>query len=346
VRTLVLHIGAPKTGTTAIQSFLTRNQRLLETGYDISIPKPLSYSRAARMHVYATQKVSPRKRAKLGVKSLDEFSREYEAQISALADSMRTPTAICSNELLFGLKKRDVHRLKHVLSSVSSSFHVILYLRRQDLLETAAYLQAYKGGYDQIEAFDAVLKRRRPGYSTVIRTWSTAFGRNNVRTFLYDDIMREENDIIGQFMRALGVDDLSNFSPAVRNNVSWGLHQAYAASAIRRGCKDAPLERIMAFVETIEPGPRYPVRRAEALAFYRSFAKENETVRARYFPDKTSLFEEDFSMYPEDFEIDAAKSEYSATELLRRYNADQPVGSKWWQAGVAQSPRVGKKNRT
>jgi hypothetical protein len=326
VRTLVLHIGAPKTGTTAIQSFLTRNQRLLETEYDISIPNPLSYSRAARMYVYATQKMSPRKRAKLRVKSLDEFNREYEEQISDLADSVRAPTAICSNELLFGLRKPDVERLKHILSSVFSSFHVILYLRRQDLLETAAYLQAYKGGYDRIGAFKAVLKRRRPGYSTVIRTWSTALGSENVRTFLYDDIMRQDRDIIGHFMRALGVDDISEFSPAVRNNVSWGLHQAYAASAIRQGCKDAPFERIKAFVETIEPGPRYPVRRAEAEAFYRSFAEENEIIRARYFPEKTSLFEEDFSMYPETFEIEAAKSKYSATELLRQYNAGKPAG--------------------
>jgi hypothetical protein len=323
VKKLILHIGAPKTGTTAVQSFLTGNQRLLEPAFDISIPKPLSYSRAARMHVYATQKVSHRKRAKLGVnKSLDEFNREYEAQISALADSMCTKTAICSNELLFGLKRQDVDRLKYLLSSVFSSYHVILYLRRQDLLETAAYLQAYKGGYDQIEAFSAVLKRRRPNYSTVIRTWSTAFGPENVTPFLYDDVMREENDIIGHFMRAVGVDDLSDFSQAVRSNTSWGLHQAYAARAIRESFRDAPFERIRAFVETIEPGPRYPVTRSEALAFYRSFENENETIRASYFPEKMSLFEEDFSMYPEDFEIDTARSEYSAKELIRQFNAD------------------------
>jgi hypothetical protein len=92
---------------------------------------------------------------------------------------------------------------------------------------------------------------------------------------------------------------------------------------IREGCKDASTKSIRTFVETIEPGPRYPVGRAEAMAFYRSFAKENEMIRMRFFPDKTSLFEEDFSMYPEEFDIDAERMKYSASELLEQYKSSQ-----------------------
>ena len=52
------------------------------------------------------------------------------------------------------------------------------------------------------------------------------------------------------------------------------------------------------------------------MAFYRTFAKENEIIRQRYFPDKTSLFEEDFSMYPETFDIEVER-EIPSLDVVR-----------------------------
>lgn len=323
MKKLFLHIGAPKTGTTAIQLFLKPNRRLLESEFGISMPNLLSHGQAATMHVFASQTLSQRRRKQLGIESLTEFNLDYEARIGALADSFATPAAICSNELLFSLNDGAVRRLKDALSSVFSSYQVILYLRRQDLRASGAYLQAYKGGYDHLPAFKTVLRRRSRGDLAVIETWSAIFGSDNVRVFLYDDVMREEKDVIGHFMRALGVDDLSKFSNPTQKNITWGLHQAYASSAIRQSFKDEPFERIRAFVESLEPGPRYPVRKADAMAFYRTFAKENEMIRMRYFPEKTSLFEEDFSMYPEDFDIDAERTRYASSDLLEQYRSFQ-----------------------
>jgi hypothetical protein len=321
VKKLFIHIGAPKTGTTAIQLFLRHNQRLLESEFGVSMPNLLSHGQAAKMYIYATQTLSPRRAKQTGIESLAEFNPEYERGISALADSIATPAALCSNELLFSLDESAVRRLKRALSSVFSSFEVILYLRRQDLRATGAYLQAYKGGYDHLPAFRRVLKRRNLNDLAVIDTWGEAFGSENVRVALYDDVMREENDVIAHFMLTLGIDDLSSFSNVTPKNITWGLHQAYASRVIRDGCENEPFEKIRAFVETLEPGPRYPARRAEAIAFYRTFARENELIRRRYFPHKTSLFEEDFRMYPEKFDFDAERLKYSASELLEQYKS-------------------------
>ena len=323
VKRLFIHIGAPKTGTTAIQLFLKHNQRLLESGFGVSMPKLLSHGQAAKMYIYATQTLSPRRARQTGIDSLAEFNPDYETRISALADSIATPAAVCSNELLFSLDEAAVRRLKGALSPVFSSFQVILYLRRQDLRATGAYLQAYKGGYDRLPAFRRVLKRRNLNDLSVIETWAEAFGSENVKVSLYDDVMREERDVIAHFMRTLGIDDLSSFSKATPKNITWGLHQAYASRVIRDGCENESFEDIRAFVETLEPGPRYPARRAEAIAFYRTFSRENELIRQRYFPDKTSLFEEDFSMYPEKFDFDAERMKYSASDLLEQYRAFQ-----------------------
>lgn len=316
----MFHIGAPKTGTTAIQSFLENNRRLLESSFDISIPKLLSYRRAAAMRVYATQRASERRIEKLGVESLPQFSKKYEAQIKALENSVGTTTVICSNELLFSLDKTAIERVKRAFLLSFSSFRIVMYLRRQDLLETAAYLQAFKGGYEDLHAFRTVLKRRRLGYLAVLRSWSEVFGQENISVFLYEDIMREEGDVITHFMRVAGIDDLSSFRKATKKNSSWGFNQAWAARIIRQQCQDAPLKRIRRVVEAIESGSRYPVSRSDALAFYRTFLAENEQVRSRYFPHKETLFEEEFSMYPEVFDREAEIGKLSEIELLRQFN--------------------------
>jgi hypothetical protein len=273
------------------------------------------------MRIYATQRTSARRAQKLGIESLHQFSIEYHAKIEVLKNSYVAKTAICSNELLFSLNEVAIKRLKSAFLPVFSSFRVVLYLRRQDLLETAAYLQSFKGGYDDLHAFRTVLKRRRLGYLTVLKSWSEAFGHENIAVFLYDDVMRDEADVIGHFMRVLGIDDLSGFREATKSNSSWGFNQAWAAKVIRRHCQNATLQRIRRVVEAIEPGSRHPVARLEAVAFYRSFLTENETIRSRYFPHKQSLFDEDFSMYPEVFDIEAEKAKLSEDELLALYDS-------------------------
>src|SRR5690606_33154638 len=107
----------------------------------------------------------------------------------------------------------------------------------------------------------------------------------------------------------------------VRKNTSWGLHQTLAAKVIRSHHPDADLELIRRVIKALEPGPRYPVPRADAVAFYRSFAAENELLRSRYFPHKKELFEEDFSMYPEVFDMEAEIGNLSESDVLQHYRA-------------------------
>ena len=80
------------------------------------------------------------------------------------------------------------------------------------------------------------------------------------------------------------------------------------------------------------PGRGVRPARDEVEAFYGQFRASNERVRQRFFPDRASLFDEDFSSYPEvedsrgasatDFAAIAARLHVAAVAEVRRLEAE------------------------
>ncbi|MDO4190049.1 MAG: hypothetical protein Q4D29_13780, partial [Lachnospiraceae bacterium] len=158
---LILHIGMPKTGTSAIQGFLYDNRDRLNK-YNISYPD-LIEDMTKRGYVVATR---PEGRTKNGV-SLNHFRSwdnmecispavitEWNVYTDLINSYLKDSSVIISDEDLWCQGNNYV--LIRELKKICSNIEIIVYLRRQDLEIEAIWNQVVKRyGYCSLDFKDA-----------------------------------------------------------------------------------------------------------------------------------------------------------------------------------------------
>ncbi|SDR45368.1 hypothetical protein [Pseudovibrio sp. Tun.PSC04-5.I4] len=167
----ILHIGAPKTGSTSIQSFLYKNKKLLEE------------SGVCYPDIGLTQGGHVDFRGSLTLKSMSDphFSKiraDFQRIISTTNDLL-----ICS-EFLWQVHPEN---LVEVYPSLSRA-KIIFYIRNQVEMMESHYKQKVKGGAsidfpekfirDNIEHYN---------YDRKYEDWCAALGKNNIHPVIYED---------------------------------------------------------------------------------------------------------------------------------------------------------------
>lgn len=139
---LFVHIGMPKTGTTAIQHFLTGNRsKLAEQG----VLYPVGGTVRAAHHVLGAA-VFPRRAAPLEGVPRDVALEQATAAILHEIEATKPKRVVLSTEYLWGhLPPAKIARLLAPFRGMT--IHIVPYLRRQDLFAQSLYMQAVKGGY-------------------------------------------------------------------------------------------------------------------------------------------------------------------------------------------------------
>jgi hypothetical protein len=149
---LIVHIGAPKTGTTAIQQYLLKNRDALARQ---GVLYPMGGLYKSGHHVIGAAIFPGRGNRLEGVSRDEALARSLE-QIRTEIARQAPHTVILSTEYLWGeLSAANVQRLLKPFAD--HSVKVIAYLRRQDLLAQSLYVQAVKGGLT--DAFPVWLER-------------------------------------------------------------------------------------------------------------------------------------------------------------------------------------------
>jgi hypothetical protein len=170
---LFIHIGAPKTGTTAIQHFLQENRgKLAQHG----VLYPSGGALKAAHHVIGAA-VFPGRSSRLGAISRDDALSTAVREIRKEIADCEPRVVILSTEYLWGdLSSSNIRRLLEPFQDMS--IKVVAYLRRQDLLAQSLYVQAVKGGL--AEPFHVWLERAIEGekagfdFHKVLRAWRDA----------------------------------------------------------------------------------------------------------------------------------------------------------------------------
>lgn len=206
-KTIYIHIGFMKTGTTAIQSFLTESSSFL-TKNNFCFPEInkkamnyLGFSLLDEVPPYVHHKLDLNREELYGIlKKEINKSKEENIIISTEAYSLISTKYFLGDEAPFLLK--DLLNEKHF------NFKIIASLRRQDEylisqynqhIKTHNFYDLFHGDInkfykDKIELFD---------FNRIIKRWEKAFGKDNIMLYVYN---KERNSVV-DFIKLLNIKD-------------------------------------------------------------------------------------------------------------------------------------------
>lgn len=191
---LILHIGMPKTGTTALQHFLHKNKDiLLSQGivYEPEIFLRNNISTSSNCHDFV-------------MRFLREPNSTIELLLHRLNKYKDCKYYILSSELFVGFfKQRDIDFLYNNLCEYD--IDIVLYIRRQDDYYDSMYKQNVRLGRKK---YQFNLEDFEPCYSDIISRWQQN-KKNFVRILKYKDLQT-----INQFVTIydIEIDDTACFS--------------------------------------------------------------------------------------------------------------------------------------
>lgn len=188
----------PKTGTTALQRFLSLNrERLAADG--LVYPESRIYSRYQHksLAMQADWKFRPfRNRAEQA--ALDAEVSRLRAEIASCPSGARV---ILSSEWLYGASPKRVARF-----CPPGETQVVVYLRDQ-VNYLSSYYQEVVALFPVTERFDRfVLRERNLNYLTKLKAWEKVFGKEHltVRNYRIDRLYQQ--GIVPDFLQAVGVE--------------------------------------------------------------------------------------------------------------------------------------------
>lgn len=224
MRTLYLHIGMPKAGSTSIQSAMRDAREDLEA-------EGLSYLRFGRNHsaVFRLLVGQTRKtlRKPLSQISLDELGLSAPDpaavldRVGVIAKASQK-TAVISGEGLFGFTLAEVASVKAMLAPHFDRIRVVVYLRDPISWASSRAQQAVKTGRStESELIEELDQRGRsallvPGYGH-LRSYVEVFGRDALICRPFDRAAFAGGDLIDDFLTTIGRPDLAG---RVRSRIS------------------------------------------------------------------------------------------------------------------------------
>ena len=217
--TLYLHIGTPKTGTSAIQKFLCKNREIIkEQGFcypDFGYRYPkIRKQRNAHFMVHRQKcKSLPEEERKKIRQAEDEQFYEGLDKIKELMDIY--PNVIMSDENIWNgyIKRKSFWQLlAKALEERDISLKVIVYLRRQDLLVESYWLQRVKGTSWEMDFQEYIAsgkyKEFKLNYYKRLQSIANFVGKENIIVRAYERQQWEgrEKTLIQDFFHCVGLE--------------------------------------------------------------------------------------------------------------------------------------------
>lgn len=318
-RTAIIHIGTPKTGTTSIQAILAENRDTLHA-YGFSYPKtPGSKAHTAigAFMSYAAGKPVGLLQRRTG--PIEKFKSALYEEINGLSSSVHT--VIFSSEHAFnqGFEAGVVHALRNLLDPMFGHYRIVAYVRRQDEQAVSLYSTLLRAGRMPRSPLPEVGDNRMVyDFDAGLRPWIDTFGRSTVTARLFQRSDLAGGDVVTDFLKLCGMPELSKASGTENTSL---LANAQEFLRLLNGLPSAapkptpkppsgkpsansrlgprPPAYLRDFLSSAFAGKGTLPSRRDAEAFYASFAEANERLRAAFFPERRTLFDEDFSRYPE-----------------------------------------------
>ena len=252
---IVLHIGAWKTGSSAIQMFLRKNLRRLKP-HGVIVP-PMAKQAKGHQKVFSCL-----------VHGDEDAFRPFQEQLQGLAEEHPEGVAVISSEHYWPMRPDRIAIVAERLRRVTDDVEVLLYVRAQDDMWASLYAQEAKffrvttktakwGNYDYM---GGDITDRAIYYDACLANFRDAFGADRVHARSYTRDAFVGGDVIRDFLAFVGLASTDNlvFDSFDRNpslgwkGVSFSIWFA---------------ETLHARLTETNEEPRIPIRKAFALTY-------------------------------------------------------------------------------
>jgi len=188
-KTIYLHVGTHKTGSSAIQWTLRgAQQHLIDHGFDC-----IQHPHKILDPILGTEPVS------------DEVIADAKAKFDTAVFQAKSDKVIVSYELIFGQPElgypnnaENLNRMKHLIGDRPCK--TLIFLRRQDYFVESHYVQMVKTNYT--ESFDDYLNELTSGcldWNKLVGNYGKMFDQENLKVMAY------QGNVVDQFYEYLGI---------------------------------------------------------------------------------------------------------------------------------------------
>ncbi len=309
-KSLILHIGTEKTGTTSIQDFLALNRAQLKQ-QGILYPESLGQRNHIKLAAYASHKTwqSLSKPLTYGESDHESFSQLLKQKLQEELALQPEGCAIVSNEHLHS-RLQDASQINSIKTLLEQFFHpitVLVYFRRQDLMSFSQYSTALKAGFAEAMPFKLAKNPYYYDFFRIYQNWSNAFGRHQIKVRFFAKEHWQNGNLLEDFCLHSGIGPVKTLSvPAWRNEaLSFEAELLLKTLNKQASAGLVTLDRasrqkwVNAICQQYPGLPCYPPKQA-AIHFYNQFLESNNELEKLLDTGPKPMFNDDFSMYPEE----------------------------------------------
>ena len=217
MKTLYIHIGTPKTGSSAIQAFLRQNQHVLEE-------KGVYYPRFPFRYDYVLRN---RNGYFLRGERLGSRHPDFVEGMRLIGEAFeKYPNIILTEEGIWYETRKWHNQLSDIMRKKRYDVKIIVYIRRQDeyvLSRWNQFIKSYFYKYRDRKTDDAIwenylqraLKDSKLNYFTTLKRLEEIYGEGNVLVRRYDrSYFSGGKSICADFLQTIGLEQTDEYTDA------------------------------------------------------------------------------------------------------------------------------------
>lgn len=293
----VLHIGLEKTGSTAIQNYLSKNRDLLyRKGFLYPEQPGRSNHTALTAFCLNSDKVDD-VRVVHGISSSEDvpqFREKFRRKFLSELKANTAHTVILSNEHLSSRLKeeREILRMRGICQWVAPKTQIVIYIRNQADFLVSWYSTSVKGGNTKSFPIEKISAHRGLlDYCAIVDRWARVFGPDAISVRFFSREKEGNLSAEAEFCRSLNI-DTREFEGGRDLNKSLSPE---CIAFLREVNKRIPRivdnrlnperGRIVGMLEQYESSKRFLIPETWANRIVDEFELSNELLRRRYMPD-------------------------------------------------------------